>query len=137
MDKAGSFCYHSQGEIIYESVIVLEKRAYAHGVGSGGDSGADNYAAVVGAAVGYRLAHARHAVYDADGARGLQKGKYLPSAAQAGRQYPLYGGAVAVSGVLGVLFLDVRHQRRVADYLCAADDYPVPRGRQGEVYPAV
>ena len=100
MDKILSFCYHIQGEK-YESIIILKKRAYAHGVGSGGDSGADNYAAVVGAAVGYRLAHARHAVYDADGARGLQKGKYLPSAAQAGRQYPLYGGAVAVSGVAG------------------------------------
>ncbi len=118
MDKILSFCYHIQGEK-YESIIILKKRAYAHGVGSGGDSGADNYAAVVGAAVGYRLAHARHAVYDADGARGLQKGKYLPSAAQAGRQYPLYGGAVAVSGVFGILFLDVRHQRRVADNLSA------------------
>ena len=84
MDKIRTFCYHSQGEK-YESIIILEKRADAHGVGSGGDSGADNYAAVMGAAVGYRLAHARHAVYDADGARGLQKGKHLPSAARAGR----------------------------------------------------
>jgi len=43
---------------------------------------------------------------------------------------------VGLSLFLGVLFLDVCHQRRFADHLCAADDYPVPRGRQGAVYPA-
>ena len=83
VDKYGSFWYHNQGEFIYESVIILKKRADAHSVGFSGCRGSYHYAAVMGAVVGYRLAHARHAVYDADGARGLQKGKYLPSAAQA------------------------------------------------------